>query len=267
VGRSGEGISVEVCVLASGSAGNCIYVSGAGTRLLIDAGLSLREITARLRQLDVAVDSIQAVLFTHDHLDHCSGAGVLWRRHALPLFANEGTAAGIELAVKGLQAEWNIFETGSAFPVGGLAVEAFSVSHDAADAVGFVIADDRARIGIVTDLGMVTTLVQRKLASCDLLVLETNHDVEMLRQSGRPWSLIQRIQGRQGHLSNEDAAVLLENVLGPRLQAIFLAHLSEQCNAPHLAERAVREVLRRAGREDIRLEHTRPDAISARIEL
>jgi phosphoribosyl 1,2-cyclic phosphodiesterase len=258
---------VEVCVLASGSAGNCIYVSGAGTRLLIDAGLSLREITARLAQLDVSVDSIQAVLFTHDHQDHCNGAGVLWRRHALPLFANEGTAAGIEQTVKDLRARWNIFETGSAFAVGGLAVEAFSVPHDAADAVGFVIADERARIGICTDLGMGTTLVRRKLEACDLLVLEANHDAEMLRRSGRPWSLIQRIQGRQGHLSNEDAAALLESVLGPRLRTIFLAHLSEQCNSPHLAERAVRDVLRRAGREDIRLEHTRPDAISARVAL
>ena len=258
---------MEICVLASGSTGNCIYVAGGETRLLIDAGLSLKATSARLAQLGLAMDAITAVLFTHDHADHCQRADVFHRRHGLAFYANEGTAAGIDLATKCADITWTIFEAGSSFAIGGLQIEPFSVPHDAADAVGFVISDGKVRLGLATDLGMATTLIRRKLADCDVLILETNHDVEMLKQSGRPWSLIQRILGRQGHLSNEDAAELLASVLGPRLRTIFLAHLSAECNTPALAERAVREVLRRAGRDDIRLVHTSAAEISARVEL
>jgi phosphoribosyl 1,2-cyclic phosphodiesterase len=258
---------MEICVLGSGSSGNCIYAAGGGTRLLIDAGLSLKETTARLAQIGQEMRAIDALLFTHDHADHCQGADVFHRRHRLPFYANEGTAAGIEQTVKCPELSWQIFEAGSSFAVGGLQVEPFSVPHDAADAVGFVISDGQARLGIATDFGTVTALIRRKLADCDALVLETNHDVEMLRQSGRPWSLIQRILGRHGHLSNEAAAELLGSVLGPRLRTVFLAHLSEACNTPALAERAVRAVLRQAGREDIRLVQTSPDEVSERVEL
>jgi len=259
--------SVEICVLASGSAGNCIYVAGGGTRVLIDAGLSRKETTARLAQLGLDLDAMDGVLFTHDHADHCACADVIHRRHALPFYANEGTAAGIELVTKRSDLVWKIFETGSPFSIVGLQVEPFSVPHDAADAVGFVISDGRVRLGIATDLGMATTLIRNRLSDCDALILETNHDVEMLRQSGRPWSLIQRILGRQGHLSNEDAAELLAGLITPRLRVVFMAHLSDECNTPALAEHAMREVLKRARREDIRLIHTCADAISARIEL
>ncbi|MFZ4396784.1 MAG: MBL fold metallo-hydrolase [Kiritimatiellia bacterium] len=258
---------MEICVLASGSDGNCIYVAGGGTRLLIDAGLSRKETAARLAQLGVELDVISGVLFTHDHADHCVRADVIHRRHALPFYANEGTAAGIDQVTKRSDLVWKIFETGSPFPVGSLQVEPFSVPHDAADAVGFVISDGRMRLGIATDLGMATTLIRNRLSDCDALILEANHDVEMLRLSGRPWSLIQRILGRQGHLSNEAAAELLASVLGPRLRVVFMAHLSVDCNTPALAENAMREVLKRVGREDIRLVRTRADAISERIEL
>ena len=256
---------VEVCVLASGSSGNALYVAGGETRLLIDAGVSLKAIQAGLEQLGVEPATLTAVLFSHDHDDHCRSAGVLRRRLNLPLYANEGTSRGIERVVKSDDFDWRIFETGSPFTVGALTIEPFSVPHDAADTVGFVISDGCARLGIATDLGMATTLVQRKLVDCDVLVLETNHNVELLQQSGRPWSLIQRIRGRQGHLSNEDAAALLASVLGPRLKAVLLAHLSAECNSPDQAERLVRETLRQAAREDVRVERTYPHAISARI--
>ena len=258
---------MEVCVLASGSGGNCLYVAGGGTRLLVDAGLSLKVLAARLKQVGVDPDDIQAVLLTHDHADHCSGVGVLRRRHGLPFYANEGTAAGVELALGEKDTAWSIFETGTPFEVGGLTVEPFSVPHDAADAVGFVVTDGRCRLGIATDLGMATTLVRRKLSDCDALVLEANHDVELLQQSGRPWSLLQRIRGRHGHLSNDAAATLLAEVLGPRLKAVVLAHLSAECNAPGLAERTVRAALRRAGREDVRVEIAAADANSALLEV
>lgn len=258
---------MEICVLGSGSTGNCLYVAGGGTHLLVDAGLSLKELKARLAQVGVDIESIAAVLFSHEHLDHCNGAGVLRKKHAMKFYANEGTASGIEQAVKGLQMDWQIFQTGSTFSIGGLTIEAFSVPHDASDAVGFAISDGRARLVIATDFGMSTTLIRSKLADCDALVLETNHDVEMLRQSGRPWSLIQRILGRHGHLSNEDAAELLASAISPRLKTVFLAHISEKCNAPHHAERVVRETLRLAGRGDVRVEQTHPDVPSARVTL
>ena len=258
---------VEICVLASGSAGNCIYVAGGGTRLLVDAGLSLKETQARLAPLGLGMDAIQAVLFTHDHADHCQRVDVFQRRHDLAFYANEGTALGIEQVVKCSDLRWQIFETGSPFAIGGLEIEPFSVPHDAADAVGFAISDGRVRLGIATDFGTTTTLIRRKLADCDALILETNHDVEMLRQSGRPWSLIQRILGRQGHLSNEDAAELLTGVLGPRLRTVFLAHISAKCNTPLQAERVLRAALQRTGRDDIRLVHTSAETVSERIEL
>jgi len=254
-------------VLASGSGGNCLYVAGGGTRLLVDAGLSRRETAARLAAIGVELGAVDAVLFTHDHEDHCRGAPQLRRRHALPFYANEGTSAGVELVHRGMQAEWRIFETASTFAVGGLRVEAFSVPHDASDAVGFAIVDGCVRLGVVTDLGSVTALVRHKLAACDALVLETNHDVEMLRQSGRPWSLIQRILGPRGHLSNEQAAELLAAVLGPRLRLLVLAHLSAECNTPSLAAAAVRGVLRDAGRADVRVEVAAADAAGALLKV
>ena len=122
---------VEICVLASGSSGNCIYVAGGGTRLLIDAGLSLKETNVRLAQLGLTITAIDAVLFTHDHSDHCQRADVFHRRHALPFFANEGTAGGIELVTKRADISWQIFETGAAFQFRDLEVRSFSVPHDA----------------------------------------------------------------------------------------------------------------------------------------
>ena len=253
--------------MASGSSGNCLYVAGGGTRLLVDAGLSRRETAARLAAIGVEVGAIDAVLFTHDHDDHCRGAPLLLRRHRLPFFANEGTSQGVEHVNRGFGADWRIFETGSTFGVGGLRVEAFSVPHDASDTVGFAIGDGRVRLGIATDLGSVTALVRHKLAACHALVLEANHDVEMLRQSGRPWSLIQRILGPRGHLSNEQAADLLAGVIGPELRVLVLAHLSAECNTPALAAHAVRAVLRDAGRADVRIEIAAADAAGPRLEL
>lgn len=258
---------MELCVLASGSGGNCLYVAGGDTRLLIDAGLTLKEMKRRLDQHGLVLDAISAVLFTHDHADHCQAVGALHRRHPVPFYANEGTAAGIDLGLKGADITWNIFETGSTFRVGSMEIDAFSVPHDAADAVGFTITDGRTRLGVATDLGMVTTVVRNRLADCDALVLESNHDVDMLRQSGRPWSLIQRILGRRGHLSNEDAADLLASVVQPRLKTVILAHLSGDCNRPSLAEQTMRTVLSRAQRPDIRLEIGRQDTCSALLSI
>lgn len=256
---------MEVCVLASGSKGNCIYVSGGGTSLLVDAGLSARGLVERLNTAGIAPESIQAVLFTHDHVDHYRGIGVFSRKFPVRLFANEGTASGIERELHIVGRTWEIFETSSTFEVGGLKVEAFSVTHDASDPVGFVFDDGSARLCVMTDLGQATPLVRVKLAQCHAAVLESNHDTDMLMQSARAWPLKTRIAGRSGHLSNDDAAELVRSALSERLHTLFLAHLSEECNTPALAFNTMLQALRAAGREDVRLEVASQTQVGARL--
>ena len=256
---------MEVCVLASGSKGNCIYVSVGGTSLLVDAGLSAREMVARLRVAGVEPESLQAVLFTHDHVDHYRGIEVFSRKYPVRLFANEGTAAGIEISCPKMTCAWEIFETSSTFEIGGLRVEAFTVPHDAADPVGFVFDDGVSRLCVVTDLGQATPLICAKLAQCHAAILESNHDYDMLMQSERPWPLKTRIAGRSGHLSNDDAAALLCSAIQERLHTLLLAHLSEECNTPALALNTMRLALRAVGREDVRIEVMSQDQVSARL--
>jgi phosphoribosyl 1,2-cyclic phosphodiesterase len=226
---------MEICILASGSKGNCIYIAGGGTALLIDAGLSAKETIRRLDAAGIDKESINSILFTHDHSDHCKGARVLSRKLEAELYANEGTAAVIESWDKKLQSCFNIFDSCSGFEICDLHIEPFPVPHDAGDPVGFVLDDGCTRVGVVTDIGQATTLAKEKLQNCDMVVIESNHDVELLRQSQRPWPLIQRIEGRSGHLSNEDAAELIMDSASSRLRSIVLAHLSEDCNTPRLA--------------------------------
>jgi len=258
---------MELCVLASGSKGNCIYVSGGGTSLLVDVGLSAREVVSRLQAVGVAPESIQAVLFTHDHVDHFRGVEVFSRKYPVRLFANEGTSSGIEQNCPKLSCCWEIFETSSAFEIGGLKVEAFSVPHDASDPVGFVFDDGESRLAVATDLGQATPLIRSKLAQCRAVVLESNHDYDMLMQSSRAWPLKMRIAGRSGHLSNADAAELMRSALSAQLQTLLLAHLSEECNTPALAFNVMRQMLREANRLDVRLEVASQSAASARFVI
>lgn len=258
-----------ICVLNSGSNGNAIFLASGGTRILVDAGISLRLLRQRLGLIGCRAEELTAVLVSHEHIDHCRGLPGLSRCHpALQLFANESTAAGVELTARAaLSTPWSIFETGADFTVGALHVQSFSVPHDTGDPVAYVVDDGTHRVGVATDLGTATPVVRRHLRDCDALIIETNHDIDMLRQSGRPWSLVQRILGRQGHLSNEQAAELVEEVMTDRLQAIFPAHLSEDCNTPDCAMAALRAMLQRKGRAGIALVPTHRDGASACLML
>ncbi|NLF21734.1 MAG: MBL fold metallo-hydrolase [Lentisphaerae bacterium] len=258
---------MEICVLNSGSNGNAIFIASGSTGILIDAGLSARVLRARLGRIGRELRDLSAILVTHEHVDHCRGLpGLAKACPAIQLYANESTAAGVEFNVKApLPVPWSIFETGSGFTVGSLHVQSFAVPHDTGDPVAYVVDDGSRRIGVATDLGTVTPVVERHLRDCDVLVLETNHDVDMLRQSGRPWSLIQRILGRQGHLSNEQAAELVGTVLSGRLRAIFPAHLSEDCNTPECALFALRAILQKKGCAGIALLPTHRDGISEHL--
>ena len=258
-------MSVSICVLGSGSSGNCTFIGTPGTGLLVDAGLSGRETVRRATLANLPLDRLAAVLLTHEHHDHTCGLGVLQRRHRVALYANSGTIDRLEKLGRHELLRWTVFQTGSPFELGDFRVEPFSVPHDALDPVGFIFTSGGVKVGVVTDMGMATTLIRERLRHCRILVVEANHDEHLLKQSGRPWSLIQRILGRQGHLSNEQAAELVETVLSNRLRAIFPAHLSEDCNTPECALFALRAILQKKGCAGIALLPTHRDGISEHL--
>ncbi|MFU8780211.1 MAG: MBL fold metallo-hydrolase [Kiritimatiellia bacterium] len=250
-------MGLEVCVLASGSSGNCIYVGNDETRILIDAGISCRVICSRLADIGVPPESIQALCVTHEHTDHHSGVAVLYRKLGLSLFGNAGTVEALSRSAKHCGLPWNVFTTGQSFRIGNLVVDPFRIPHDSYEPVAFVVSDENCRVGICTDLGVATDLVCARLRECDVLIIETNHDEDLVLASARPWSLKQRIIGNKGHLSNRRAAELLCEIASDRLQAVYLAHLSRDCNRPDLALETVRRQLVRAGfgHVDIQITH------------
>lgn len=227
--------------------------------MLVDCGLSFRETERRLCEAGVDAARIEAVCVTHEHDDHVSGIGVLQRKIGAGLYANSATIEAVNAGSRHKDLKWNVFEAGQSFTIGAVTIEPFSVPHDAYDPVGFRISDGRSIAGIVTDMGMVTSLIRERLRGCDLIVVESNHDSEMLKASGRPWSLKQRINGRHGHLSNLQACELLDEIAGDRLKTVFLAHISSDCNDPVMVERCVREVLNRKGLSAVAVELTYAD--------
>lgn len=225
---------MKICVLGSGSKGNCTLVQSGRTSLFIDAGFSGVEIQRRLESIGLALESLTAILVTHEHNDHVSGVGVVSRRANLPVYSNPGTHRAAEKRVGKLFARQE-FGTGEQFSLGDLQVHPFAISHDTADPVGFVISDGKHSVGYCTDTGKVTTLIEHHLKGCDILVLESNHDPIMLREGPYPIHLQQRVRSSQGHLANEDAGRFLQKIAGQKLQHVVLAHLSEVNNLPELA--------------------------------
>lgn len=228
-GEPNEG-RLSVCVLGSGSRGNSIYVSDGATSILVDAGFSAREIDRRMRSQGLDPARLNAILITHEHTDHMRGVERLVRRHHLPVYLTAGTHQGA--ASLQYLPEIHPFACGSEIRINTLTVRPFSISHDARDPAGFTIGANGSRIGIATDLGHVTALVREHLRGCRLLILEANHDPEMLMDGPYPWFLKQRIRSRIGHLSNQESCRLLEDILHPALEQVVLAHLSETNNTP-----------------------------------
>lgn len=247
---------LRVCVLASGSSGNCIYVESSTTALLVDAGISARETLRRMAGAGLDPARLRAICVSHEHADHTAGIVNLHKKHGLPLYANGDTARNVRGAES---CQWNLFADGHPFAIGDIEILPFPLPHDAYAPVGFVLSCGPARLGIATDLGMPTQLTRERLRGCQLVVLEANHDETLLHSSFRPWALKQRILGRQGHLSNETAAALLADIAGDTLQQVFLAHLSRECNNLDLALHIVRKHLESAGLSRIRVLPTHPD--------
>jgi phosphoribosyl 1,2-cyclic phosphodiesterase len=220
-------------VLASGSKGNATLVCSERTRILVDAGLSAKELIRRLDQSPVKPNQINGLVLSHEHQDHVRGSGTLSRRYDFPVFLSRGTLENLPSQV-GTLPHRQIFQSGSSFLVGDLSIHPFAISHDAGEPAGFVIEHEGCRLGICTDLGIATELVKARLAGCHGLVLEANHDMRLLIEGPYPWELKQRIRSRHGHLSNEDSFNLLEILYHPHLSAVVFAHLSEVNNNPQL---------------------------------
>jgi phosphoribosyl 1,2-cyclic phosphodiesterase len=233
---------MRFCVLGSGSKGNATFVETGETRLLIDAGFSGKEIERRLAEIGVEPESLSAILITHEHGDHVKGAAILARRFRLPVFINEPTLAAAGPVLDNLP-HCQPFVTGETFVFQDFQIHPFAISHDAADPVGFLLNNGRLLMGYCTDTGVVSKLMQHRLSSCHGLVLEANHDPELLRNGPYPPSLQQRVRGKTGHLANSEAAEFLCEILHDGLEHVVLSHLSETNNLPHLAEEAMAAAL------------------------
>lgn len=261
-------MSMKLCVLASGSSGNSIFVGTEKTRILIDAGVSAKKIADRLAEIGESPERLDAICVTHEHGDHIAGIRVLQRKFGIPVYANGGTLDGIRAAKKGThELVCRQFTTGSLFEIGEFFLEPFSVSHDAYEPVGFVIRNGVGRIGIATDTGIVTNLLRQKLRACDVVVIEANHEESMVHEAPRPWSLKQRILSNQGHLSNRASAELIAEVAGEGLKHLLLAHLSSDCNSPSHARRMFETVLAEAGYEHVSIHLTGAHRVSELLEL
>jgi phosphoribosyl 1,2-cyclic phosphodiesterase len=238
--------SLSVCVLASGSKGNAIHISDGHTHLLMDAGLSGIEIQRRMEAARLDIRRLSAIVVSHEHSDHVRGVGVLARRYDLPVYMTHGTATAAARQLGQID-QIHPFEIGRTFEVGDMCVHPFAISHDAKDPAGFTVARNGQKVGIATDLGIATGMVKQHLKTCTLLVLEANHDPQMLKEGPYPWPLKQRIQSRNGHLSNQDSRDLLGEIKHEGLCHVILAHLSETNNTPEKALAAVQQAI---GNED-----------------
>lgn len=239
---------MRLAVLGSGSSGNSVVIESAGRRLLIDAGFSARQITLRLEALGEDPSKLEGLLLTHEHQDHNRGAATLLKRYGFPVYATEGTFRGSAFKPE-LSAERHTIRSGEPFEVAEtFTVEPFSVPHDAREPVGFVVEDREGhRIGLVADLGCRSQLAWGRLRELDAVLIETNHDLGMLRSGPYPWHLKQRVASRHGHLSNQDAALGVRELLDDRLRHVVLYHLSRTNNLPALAAQAMSEQLEAAG--------------------
>ncbi|MHB9029436.1 MAG: MBL fold metallo-hydrolase [Candidatus Latescibacterota bacterium] len=232
---------MEICILGSGSKGNCVYVEHRGAALLIDQGFSWRELAARMSLRGIDPSRIKAIFVSHEHNDHVAGVGIAARKLDVPVYATRGTFEGRKNIFNGDES-LRIIEGGVPLTLGSLEILPFTVSHDSNEPVQFSVNSGKRKLSIATDLGFVSTLVEYSLRDSNLVVLEANHDVEMLKRGSYPWALKQRILGRTGHLSNRNAAELLFNLSRQHPVKAVLAHLSEENNQPEIAEKEVREL-------------------------
>lgn len=224
---------LEICALASGSNGNCYYVGNEKEAVLVDAGLSARQIQLRLEQKQIDPSKLKAVLITHEHSDHCRGARVLGKRLGIPVYLTKNTFLAMRKAVRPETPRW--FEPNEEFQVGEFSVLPFSKQHDAVEACSFRVSYAGKHVGVMTDIGEACERVKTEFARCHAVFLESNYDDEMLMNGPYPYYLKQRVASDRGHLSNEQACLLLKEHAGEQLHTILLSHLSGENNTPEKA--------------------------------
>mgnify|MGYP001179646865 CR=1 FL=1 len=256
-------MGIKFCSLSSGSSGNCQYIETDRVRVLVDAGFSGKRIENLLSSIGVCPSTIDCMFITHEHRDHIKGAGVLSRRYDIPIFANEGTWTNMSNKIGELRDKnINIIQTDKDFEIGDLGILPFKVFHDAYEPVGYILYHKDIKITIMTDTGWVNNEIRNKIKGSSLYLLESNHDVNMLKYGKYPWYLKKRISSTQGHLSNDDAGEILSQVLLGEGEIILLAHLSQENNIPSLAQETVGKFVKKSGintQKDITLDLTYRD--------
>jgi phosphoribosyl 1,2-cyclic phosphodiesterase len=253
----GLGYALPMCVtvsmLASGSRGNCALVSSTATKILVDAGISCRETFKRIKALGEDPAALSAILITHEHSDHVYGLATLAKKLRIPVFMTGATHASWSRALRNQKGErpqlerLERFQSGHRFQVGDIEIKPFTIPHDAADPVGFTFRVEGAKVSIATDLGYLPVNVRDHLRGSDILVMESNHDVEMLRGGSYPWSVKQRVASNVGHLSNQALADFFTRDYDNNAAFVVLAHLSEENNHPEIARREAEKALAERG--------------------
>jgi len=257
-------MGLRFTVLASGSTGNAMVVSAGETMVLVDAGLSTRKIEALMLEQGISARELKAIYVTHEHSDHIKGLGSIARKYNLPIYANEKTWTELDRHVGEIEEQNKcIMETGASVELDGLRIESYGISHDAAEPVGYCFYHGGQQLTLATDLGYMSSKVKEKLEGADAIILETNHDVDMLRMGHYPWNIKRRILSDLGHLSNESAADGLIDILSPRLKAVYMAHLSREHNMLDLARLTLNSIAKERGvdfeAKGVRLMNTYPD--------
>jgi len=238
-------LGLSLTVLGSGSSGNCSLISAGDTHLLIDAGFSAKEICKRLDACGFSPDQLTALLVTHEHADHIQSVHTLSNRLGLPIFCTEGTFSA---AISGKRFfDWVEIIPGKSFDIGGVAIHPISLPHDAEDPVAFRVEHGGKTLAHMTDFGYVSGLVRESLKGCDLILLEANHDLDMLKEGPYPWMLKQRIASRLGHLSNDAFLEILPDILHEDVRHLVLGHMSETNNDARLLTLELRRTLKRLG--------------------
>jgi phosphoribosyl 1,2-cyclic phosphodiesterase len=241
---SSGGFIVRICAIASGSSGNSTFVGTERTRLLVDAGLSYRDTCNRLASIGEDPAALDAIVITHEHCDHVGGLARLAKKLDIPVYMTWLTAPAIEwLSAPKLE----LFQAGATLSIGDIEIDSFTIPHDAIDPVGFCIRAQGIKFGIATDLGYVTDSIRFHLRRADLLLLESNHDLDMLKVGPYPWSVKQRVMSRVGHLSNDSVCEFISRDFEPCASALILGHLSQHNNHPEIARIAARQALDQRG--------------------
>lgn len=237
-------MSVKFCPIASGSSGNSIYTASDNTHILIDAGLTGKKIEEGLEKLNVSGKIIDAVFITHEHIDHIKGAGIFSRKYDVPIYATKGTWSVMENII-GTVADKNkkYISSDKNCIINDICIKPFKIPHDAAEPVGYSIFAEDFKVTVATDLGHITDTIKQNVYNSDILLLEANHDIDMLLKGSYPYSLKERILGENGHLSNDMAGNLICDVFNEKLKYIYLGHLSCENNIPHLAYETVCNIL------------------------